>query len=110
MDDRSFRQQIDRLREQWPTAYGDERIKLIAKYVRYIEPSDWKSIVDNCLSSFKFAPLPSDIQDMARKKYFMSKSLKPEKIMCKRCDDTTWIVVSPISQGVPEVKRCDCFN
>lgn len=58
MTQEAFKSQLQRLKNQWPSAYGDERTKVLFHAVKSL-PDWWmESSVNHFLKEFATAPLP----------------------------------------------------
>jgi len=56
-----FGKQVDRLKSQWPSSYGEERLKLIWEMYAKVDASTFERIVTLALNSQRSAPLAEDL-------------------------------------------------
>lgn len=63
MDINFFETEIKRLKDQWPTAYGIEKQKILFNAFRNAHPMDFHDAVSYCLVNFRGAPLLGELTE-----------------------------------------------
>jgi len=79
-----FDAQIQRLRDQWPSAYGEERIKLFWVALKDVGYQDFKEAIDDLLMTQRGAPLLEEISkavQLAKNRYFERLRAKDASIL-----------------------------
>lgn len=67
MDHLFYKQQIERLKTQWPNAYSEERMVIFYNAFRNVANFDFRDAVDYCLGNSKGAPLLSELNEAISK-------------------------------------------
>jgi len=70
--------EMARLKNQWPTAYSAERIKIFYNAFRDVANFDFRDAVTHCLATCKGAPLLKELTEaihVARNNYFTQKRI-----------------------------------
>lgn len=84
MEKIQFDAQIQRLRDQWPSAYGEERIKLFWVALKDVGYQDFKEAIDDLLMTQRGAPLLEEISkavQLAKNRYFERLRAKDASIL-----------------------------
>lgn len=84
MEKIQFDAQIQRLRDQWPSAYGEERIKLFWIALKDVGYQDFKEAIDDLLMTQRGAPLLEEISkavQLAKNRYFERLRAKDASIL-----------------------------
>lgn len=84
MEKIQFDAQIQRLRDQWPSAYGEERIKLFWIALKDVGYQDFKEAIDELLMTQRGAPLLEEISkavQLAKNRYFERLRAKDASIL-----------------------------
>lgn len=63
MDHIFYKQQIERLKNQWPNAYSEERMIIFYNALRNVFPTDFSNAVSYCLANSRGAPLLGEISE-----------------------------------------------
>lgn len=63
MDHIFYKQQMERLKNQWPNAYSQERMMIIFNTFRNVSNFDFRDAIDYCLGNSKGAPLIPELND-----------------------------------------------
>lgn len=83
MDHVFYKQQIERLKNQWPQAYSEERMVIFYNAFRDVSNFDFRDAVTECLSTNRSAPLLPELTlaiEKARINYFQQKRIEEEKL------------------------------
>jgi hypothetical protein len=67
MDHIFYKQQIERLKQQWPSAYSEERMMVIFNAFRDVPNFDFRDAVTHCLGNCKGSPLLPDLIEAVNK-------------------------------------------
>lgn len=84
MDHVFYKQQIERLKAQWPQAYSEERMIIFFNAFRDVSNFDFRDAVTHCLATCKGAPLLGEITEAiikAKNNYLYQKRLEESKMM-----------------------------
>ena len=84
MDRSQFEMQMQRLRDQWPNAYSNERLKLLWMAFKDIGGMDFQEAVDDLLMTQRGAPLVDEISkavQSAKNRYFERQRMKEASIL-----------------------------
>lgn len=84
MEKHQFEVQMQRLIDQWPSAYGGERMTLFWEKFKDVGYQDFKEAIDELLMSQRAAPLAEQIREaihVAKKKFFERQQAKDASIM-----------------------------
>jgi hypothetical protein len=77
---------MNRLREQWRSAYSDARIALIWREVQHMSPQTWSGLVDRFLGEATHAPLiPAIREAMAKDREYQAEQ---DRVKNKRETET----------------------
>lgn len=61
MERSQFNSQIERLKDQWPNSYGDERKALLYNAFRNCSDSSFSSAISECIARHRSAPLLDEL-------------------------------------------------
>ena len=84
MDRSQFELQMQRLKDQWPAAYSNERLKLLWMAFKDIGGMDFQEAVDELLMTQRGAPLLEEISkavQLAKNRYFERMKAKDASIL-----------------------------
>jgi len=78
MDHIFYKQQIERLKSQWPHAYSEERMIVLFNAFKNVANFDFRDAVTECIANCKGAPLLKELTEAierARANYFNNKRI-----------------------------------
>lgn len=117
MNKGQFQLQIQRLESAFPGKhFSGQRVDLIWSAVCFLDIDSFMKIVDNMISSFRFAPLPKDFADAAKEERnketkWLSQDernkIEATPIKCRQCFDSG-IVYLKNQHGTEVWSRCNC--
>jgi hypothetical protein len=84
MDRSQFEMQMQRLKDQWPNAYSNERLKLLWMAFKDIGGMDFQEAVDDLLMTQRGAPLVDEISkavQSAKNRYFERQRMKEASVL-----------------------------
>lgn len=84
MERSEFENQMTRLKNQWPTAYSEERLKLFWHAFKDVGGLDFKEAIDELLMTQRGAPLLEEISkavQLAKNRYFERLRAKDASIL-----------------------------
>lgn len=84
MDRSQFEAQMLRLKNQWPTAYSDERLSLLWQVFKDVGGLDFQEAIDDLLMTQRGAPLLEEISkavQLAKNRYFERLRAKDASIL-----------------------------
>ena len=67
MDNVFYKQQIERLKSQWPHAYSEERMVIFYNAFRNVSNFDFRDAVTDCIANCKGAPLMKELTETISK-------------------------------------------
>jgi hypothetical protein len=84
MDRSQFEMQMQRLRDQWPNAYSNERLKVLWMAFKDIGGMDFQEAIDDLLMTQRGAPLVDEISkavQSAKNRYFERQRMKEASVL-----------------------------
>ena len=84
MERNEFETQMNRLKNQWPSAYSEERLKLFWHAFKDVGGLDFKEAIDEILMNQRAAPLVDEISkavQLAKNRYFERMRAKDASIL-----------------------------
>jgi len=78
MDHLFYKQQIERLKAQWPHAYSEERMVIIFNAFKDVANFDFRDAVTDCIANCRSAPLLKELTEAvvkAKNNYYQQKRI-----------------------------------
>lgn len=105
MDNVFYKQQIERLKSQWPHAYSEERMVIFYNAFRNVSNFDFRDAVTDCIANCKGAPLMKELTETISKVITIRK--QKERMQSFNPLNDVWALGESKSTADPEfVLKC----
>ena len=116
MQSGEFIEATGRLEQYYDKEYTNEQRQIMYDELKDIEIERYKRLISIVIRKSKFLPKVADIIDANNEEPYTKYADKQEKIECKKCNSTGYIIYNKVIQDgnkkytVPYGALCDCRN